>query len=129
MIFFPVRKWRNGFFLTLLDVSLLLLLLCKGSLILEGIWTLAPLAKKVKTPPLKSIAVYRRGQEIQISCSGEKLAPFIGNGTKVFFNRRYSLLSVRLPQLILIHIKFDALPITYSVYCVFVELPDKLYNP
>ena len=85
MNFFPVRKWRNGFFLTLLDVSLLLLLLCKGSLILEGIWTLAPLAKKVKTPPLKSIAVYRRGQEIQISCSGEKIGTFYWQWDQSFF--------------------------------------------
>ena len=46
-----------------------------------------------------------------------------------FFNRRYSLLSFRLPQRILIHINSEALPITYSVCCVFVELADKLYNP
>ena len=48
-----------------------------------------------------------------------------------FFNRSYSLLSFRLPQrmLILIHINSEALPITYSVCCVLVELAEKLYNP
>ena len=44
-----------------------------------------------------------------------------------FFNRRYWVF--RLPQRILIHINSEALPITYSVCCVFVELADKLYNP
>ena len=37
----------------------------------------------------------------------------------------YSLLSFRLPQRILIlHINSEALPITYSVCCVFVEVAD-----
>ena len=48
----------------------------------------------------------------------------------VFFNRHHSILSFWQPQRILIlHVNSKALPITYSVYCVFVELDDKLYNP
>ena len=48
----------------------------------------------------------------------------------IFFNRRYSLLSFRLPQgiLILSIRRLCQSPIQYAV-CYFVELADKLYNP
>ena len=46
-----------------------------------------------------------------------------------FFNRHYSLLSFRLPQRILIHINSEALPITYSVCCVFCRISWQTLQP
>ena len=39
-----------------------------------------------------------------------------------FLNKRYLLLSFPLPQSILLHINSEALPITYSVCCVFFRI-------